>query len=91
MRIALAAGDDPVSAVRDSVGESVVLVFGPDRDPLKLAQDIAAIGPLAIACAPARRVNAVIAAAGSAADAVDAAVTFLDQAVSTTGQVITVA
>ncbi|KQM63393.1 hypothetical protein ASE75_13165 [Sphingomonas sp. Leaf17] len=91
MRVTLAAGDDPVAAVRAATAESVVLVFASDRDPVMMARDIAAIGPLAIESAPVRRVNAVIAGPGSAADAVDAAVVFLDQALSTTGQVITVA
>lgn len=91
MRIVLAATDDPVAAARAAVGESVVLVFGPGRDPLAMAQALAAIGPLAIEAAPARRINAVNAMQGAMADDVDAAAAFLDQALSTTGQIITVA
>ena len=91
MRIALATTDDPVAAVRTSVGESLVLVFKPGRDPLAMAQALAAIGPLAIEVAPARRVNAVVVTHGAATEDIDAAVAFLDQALSTTGQIITVA
>ena len=91
MRIALATTDDPVAAVRTSVGESLVLVFEPGRDPLAMAQALAAIGPLAIEVAPARRVNAVVVTHGAMPEDIDAAVAFLDQALSTTGQIITVA
>ncbi len=89
MRIALAAGDDPVALVRAADGESVVLVIVP-RDPLAMALARAAIGPLAVERAPGMRVNAVVPGAGADTDDVDAAVAFLEGARSTTGQVLEV-
>ncbi|MEG3164241.1 hypothetical protein U1701_06510 [Sphingomonas sp. PB2P19] len=87
MRIDVAVADDPVALVRDATDESVVVVIAP-RAPLAMAQARAAIGPLAVECAPGRRVNAVISKPGAAAADVDAAVKFLDGARSTTGQVL---
>lgn len=88
MRIALGIADDPVAVLRGVEADSVVLVIAPGRDPVALAMVRAAIGPLAVAHAPARRVNAVCPSADTAPDRIDATVSFLDSARSTTGQVL---
>ncbi len=56
-----------------------------------MAQARAAIGPLAVELAPARRLNAVFPTETAAAANIDAAVEFLDQARSTTGQLLDIA
>lgn len=81
-RLRAAAADSPaalVVVVRADVGE-------PDRAML-----IAAIGPLAVAFAPATRLSLVDVGAGAAADATGAAACFLATAVSTTGQIVRIA
>ncbi len=93
MRLTLLPGDDIavlVRAARDDV-ESLVVVIVPGFDPLALAQAKAAIGPLAVELAPACRLNAIIAAENAAPDAVDSAIAFLEQARSTTGQLLDLA
>lgn len=57
-------------------------------DALAMALAKAAIGPLAVELAPATRVNAVVLEEGGDPADVDAAVAFLEQARSTTGQLI---
>lgn len=56
--------------------------------PIALATLRAAIGPLAIACAPERRVNALVCDAGAAPEDIAAAIAWLQSAASTTGQVL---
>ena len=88
MRLTLESGGDIAALVRGAVGDSLVVVIPATLDALAMAQAKAAIGPLAVELAPATRVNAVVLAeAGDPAD-VDAAVAFLAQARSTTGQLI---
>ena len=88
MRLTLEPGGDIAALVRGAVGTSLVVAISATLDALAMAQARAAIGPLAIELAPATRVNAVVLAeAGDPAD-VDAAVAFLENASSTTGQLI---
>jgi hypothetical protein len=89
MRIDLAAADDLAACVRGATGESIVLVIAP-RAPLEMALARAAIAPLAIERAPATRVNAIVPSAGADVHDVDAAVAYLDNARSTTGQTLDV-
>lgn len=56
--------------------------------PIALAAMRAAIGPLAVACAPDRRVNALVCDAGAADEDIAAAIAWLRGAASTTGQVL---
>ena len=88
MRLTLEPGGDVAALVRAAIGDSRVVVIPATLDALAMAQAKAAIGPLAIESAPATRVNAVVLAQGAHAADVDAAVAFLEQARSTTGQVI---
>ena len=90
MRVDLARDADVAALVRSTDGESLVVVIGADRDAVLLAQAQAAIGPLAAAVAPCRRVNAVVVGASATADSVAAIVAFLESASSTTGQVVSV-
>lgn len=88
MRLTLEPGDDIAALVRAGAGESLVVVIPSMLDSLAMAQARASIGPLAIERAPATRVNAIVLVEGAASAHVDAAVNFLEQAQSTTGQVI---
>ena len=88
MRLTLEPGGDDAALVRGATGDSRVVVIPAVLDALAMAQARAAIGPLAIESAPATRVNAVVLAEGAHAADVEAAVAFLEQARSTTGQVI---
>lgn len=88
--VRLKAGDDVAALVRATNGESVVVLFDAELDPVELAQARAAIGPLAVERAPVMRVNAVVALAGARGENVQAAARFLDGARSTTGQVLEV-
>ena len=90
MRCDLPPGADIVDLVRGGDAGSLVIVIAPGRCPLSLAQARAAIGPLAIEQAPARRINAIIVENGADGAAVDAMAAFLDSASSTTGQIVTV-
>ena len=90
MLLKLAPGGDIAALVRDAAGESRVVLIPADLDALNMAQARAAIGPLAIELAPAVRVNAVVPAKGARQADVDAAVAFLEQARSTTGQLFVV-
>ncbi len=88
MRLTLDRGDTIAAVVRGAIGESLVVVMPATLDPLAMAQARAAIGPLAMELAPATRLNAVVMMQGADPDHVDAAVDFLDGALSTTGQLI---
>ena len=90
MLLKLVPGGDIATLVRDAVGESRIVLIPADLDALSMAQAKAVIGPLAIELAPAVRVNAVVPAEGARHADVDAAVTFLEQACSTTGQLLVV-
>lgn len=94
MRVDIASGEDVAARVRAAIGAdggSVVAVIAPIADPLVLALARAAIGPLAMEAAPATRVNAVFRSGTADAAAVDAAVAYLERAVSTTGQILDIA
>ncbi len=88
MRVTVQPGDDPVALVRQANGESLVLVFAPGRDAVSQAMALAALGPLALECAPGTRVNAVVPKAGVHDGDIERTVRFLDDALATTGQVI---
>ncbi|RXD07033.1 hypothetical protein EQZ23_02800 [Sphingomonas sp. UV9] len=88
MRLTLEPGADIAALVRSAIGESLVAVIPSALDALAMAQARAAIGPLAVELAPATRVNAVVLAEGADAADVDSAVAFLENARSTTGQLI---
>jgi len=92
MRLTLEPGGEPggdiAALVRGAVGESLVVVIPATPDALAMALAKAAIGPLAVELAPATRVNAVVLVEGGAPADVDAAVAFLENAPSTTGQLI---
>ena len=88
MRLTLDPGGNVAALVRGAVGASRVVVISPALDALAMAQAKASIGPLAVELAPSTRVNAVAPGEGADPGDVDAAVAFLMQAHSTTGQVI---
>lgn len=88
MRLTLEPGADIAALVRGAVGDSLTVVIPSTLDALAMAQARAAIGPLAVELAPATRVNAVALAEGADSADVDAAVAFLENAPSTTGQLI---
>lgn len=79
-----------VAAVRGATAEIVVLIVGDDLPAVERVMLIAALAPLAIERAPAGRLCAIdLASAADPAD-VDAAIAFLTDASSTTGQVLAV-
>lgn len=90
MLLTLDPGADIASLVRGAVGESRIVLIPAGLDPLAMAQAKAAIGPLAIEHAPAVRVNAVAPTEHAEPASVKAAVAFLEQARSTTGQILVV-
>lgn len=90
MRIAAGPRDDIAALVRAAGDRSVLIMLDPALDPLALAQARAAIGCLAVECAPATRVNALLPAADAEPEDVEAAARFLEGARSTTGQVLEV-
>lgn len=81
----LAPSDDIVALVRAATGEALTIRILPSRDPIALATARAQLAPLAIERAP-MRVNAVSAGKSAAEADVEAALAFLERAVSTTGQ-----
>lgn len=91
MRLTLAPGDDIAALVRGARGDSLVVLIPATLDSLAMAQARAAIGPLAIELAPGCRLNAVCLTVGADPVDVEAAVAFLEQARSTTGQLFEIA
>ncbi|MDO7842933.1 Rossmann fold domain-containing protein [Sphingomonas immobilis] len=90
----IAGPDDAVEAViarLRNAPDPAVLVILPEVSPLARAMLRAAIAPLAAERAPATRIGAVEIAGGSDPSDVIAAVQFLANAASTTGQVLAVA
>lgn len=80
-----------LAVIRGATADLVLLTIGPDMPALERAMLIAALGPLAIELAPARRLCALdIASSADLAD-VAAAAAFLARADSTTGQVLAIA
>ena len=71
-----------------SAAVNVIVMLDPTLPPVTLATMRAAIAPLAVACAPARRINAMIAGAGVRDEDLAAARDWLSSAESTTGQVL---
>ena len=59
-RIDLSPADDLSAVVAAHPGDDLVLVLMPGRDRLAQAVAEAAIGPLAVAAAPGRRINAIV-------------------------------
>ena len=90
MLLKLEPGGDIAALVRGATGESRIVLIPANLDPLTMAQARAAVGPLAIELAPAVRVNAVAPIEAARHADVDAAVAFLEQARSTTGQLLVV-
>ncbi len=90
MRVTLQSGGgarkDIATLVRAADADSLVVVVLSSDDALDLAMTRAVIGPLAIERAPGCRVNAVFPGTDTAESVIDAAVWFLEKAVSTTGQ-----
>ncbi|MET4896542.1 hypothetical protein RN629_05120 [Sphingomonadaceae bacterium jetA1] len=89
-RLDIAPDADPRVAVAANPGVDLVLVLLPGRDPVAQAMAEAAIAPLAIAAAPAARINAVLPEAGAVAADVAAAVAYLAAAHAVTGQSLVV-
>lgn len=88
VRIAVRPGDDLATLVRAARAESVLVLIAPALDALELAWARASIGPLAVERAPGVRVNALLAAADADPADVEAAALFLEEARSTTGQLL---
>ena len=82
---------DTLAAVRGAAADLVLLTIGPDVPAVERAMLIAALGPLAVELAPARRLCALDVAATADPDDVAAALAFLARAASTTGQVLAIA
>lgn len=74
----------------DASSEAVLLIIGRTVLPTDRAMLIAAVGPLAVALAPTRRLVAIDVADDADPDAVVAAARYLAAASSTTGQVLRV-
>ena len=89
-RIDLAPDADIRVVVAAHPGVDLVLVLRPGRDSVAQAMTEAAIGPLAIAAAPAARINAVVPARDASPEAVAAAVSYLAAAHAVTGQLLAV-
>lgn len=93
MRLILSERDDIaacVRAARDRLGsdDSLVVVIREGSDSLFAAQARASIAPLAIEAAPVTRINAVLSHNGARAADVEAAISYLQTALSTTGQIL---
>ncbi|WP_230483031.1 Rossmann fold domain-containing protein [Sphingomonas sp. Leaf21] len=89
-RIDVAPDGDVAAVVAAHPGVDLVLVLLAGRDPVAQAMAEAAIAPLAIAAAPAARINAVVPAADARPDAVAAVVAYLAAAHAVTGQLVAV-
>lgn len=82
---------DMVEAVRRSSAAMILVLVGPELNPVERVALIAAIGPLAVELAPGQRIGALdLTREASIADGV-AAARFLCEAESTTGQVLRIA
>ena len=93
MRLILSERDDITACVRDARAglgndDSLVVVIRESSDSLFAAQARAAIAPLAIEAAPVTRINAVLSHNGARAVDVEAAIGYLETALSTTGQIL---
>ena len=93
MRLILSERDDIAACVRDvrarlGTDDSLVVVTRESSDSLFAAQARALIAPLAIEAAPLTRINAVLSHNGARAADVEAAISYLETALSTTGQIL---
>jgi hypothetical protein len=93
VRLILSERDDIAACVRDArarlgIDDSLVVVIRESSDSLFAAQARAAISPLAIEAAPVTRINAVLSHNGARAADVEAAISYLETALSTTGQIL---
>ncbi len=93
MRLILSERDDIAACVRDArarlgTDDSLVVVIRESSDSLFAAQARALIAPLAIEAAPVTRINAVLSHNGARAADVEAAISYLETALSTTGQIL---
>lgn len=93
MRLILSERDDIAACVRDAraglgIDDSLVVVIRESSDSLFAAQARALIAPLAIEAAPVTRINAVLSHNGARAVDVEAAIGYLETALSTTGQIL---
>jgi hypothetical protein len=79
---------DMIEQVRSVGAEMILILAGPDLTGIDRAMLLAAIGPLAIELAPARRIGALDVADGAAVADVAATARFLIEAGSTTGQTL---
>ncbi|MGY4398890.1 hypothetical protein ACVWZA_004100 [Sphingomonas sp. UYAg733] len=77
-----------IEQLRVAKTEMTLILVGPDLTGIDRAMLVAAIAPLAIELAPARRIGALDVADGAAAADVAAAARFLIEAGSTTGQTL---
>jgi hypothetical protein len=89
-RIDLDPNADVAIMVTANPGVDLVLVLTPGRDPVSQAMVEAAIAPLAIAAAPAARINAIVPTVDATAESVAAAVAYLAAAHAVTGQLLAV-
>lgn len=93
MRLILSERDDIAACVRDArarlgTDDSLVVVIRESSDSLFAALARALIAPLAIEAAPVTRINAVLSHNGARAVDVEAAIGYLETALSTTGQIL---
>ncbi len=93
MRLILSERDDIAACVRDAraqlgTDDSLVVVIRESSDSLFAARARALIAPLAIEAAPLTRINAVLSHNGARAADVEAAISYLETALSTTGQIV---
>jgi len=93
MRLILSERDDIAACVRDArarlgTDDSLVVVIRESSDSLFAALARALIAPLAIEAAPVTRINAVLSHNGARAADVEAAISYLETALSTTGQIV---
>jgi hypothetical protein len=93
VRLILSERDDIAACVRDArarlgTDDSLVVVIRESSDSLFAAQARASIAPLAIEAAPVTRINAVLSHNGARAADVEAAISYLETALSTTGQIL---
>ncbi|KQN22480.1 MULTISPECIES: Rossmann fold domain-containing protein [unclassified Sphingomonas] len=93
MRLILSERDDIAACVRDARArlgndDSLVVVIRESSDSLFAALARALIAPLAIEAAPVTRINAVLSHNGARAADVEVAISYLETALSTTGQIL---
>jgi hypothetical protein len=91
MLVTLTPGEDIAALVRGAVATghgSIVIALVAELDAMQAALARAAVAPLAIAHAPAVRINAVAPGFATNPGTIASAVAFLESAMSTTGQIL---